>query len=405
MRYLETKGVKIPFIFEKNDDFPIIYFRLIFRNCGRSFDEVAGVASMFARLLNEGVNDRFFKDLEFRAISLEASSAFENLELSFSCLSEHKNYAFKALANLLQNPRFEEKTLQRLKINALGELANLQNDYDDVAKKLLNRTIFKEKEFQSANEGDEASIKAINLEHLKAFYKHFFHLNNATVVLGGALEEEEARNLSLTLLKNLEKGKQSLQKRYELKSKIQDEILQKPSEQAYIYFATPFKASFKDEDLHLAKIALFILGQGGFGSRIMEEIRVKRGLAYSAYASLDMCNSYSRVFGYLQTQNENAKEAKEVVRQIFSDFIQKGVSEEELKQAKNFILGSTPLRYESLSKRLSIAFAEFYQGLKIGAFKEELGKIEKANLKELNAYIKKHNEILNLSFVSVQNES
>ena len=350
MRYLETKGVKIPFIFEKNDDFPIIYFRLIFRNCGRSFDELAGVASMFARLLNEGVNDRFFKDLEFRAISLEASSAFENLELSFSCLKEHKNYAFKALANLLQNPRFEEKTLQRLKINALGELANLQNDYDDVAKKLLNRTIFKEKEFQSANEGDETSIKAINLEHLKAFYKHFFHLNNVAVVLGGALEEEEARNLSLTLLKNLEKGKQSLQKRYELKSKIQDEILQKPSEQAYIYFATPFNVSFKDEDLHLAKIALFILGQGGFGSRIMEEIRIKRGLAYSAYASLDMCNSYSRIFGYLQTQNENAKEAKEVVRQIFSDFIQKGVSEEELKQAKNFILGSTPCVMKVLAK-------------------------------------------------------
>ncbi|MBS4235537.1 insulinase family protein [Campylobacter vulpis] len=405
MRYLEAKGVRIPFIFEKNSDFPVIYLRLVFRNCGRSFDEVAGVASMFARILNEGVNDSFFKDLEFRAINLEASSAFENLELSFSCLSEHKNYAFKALAKLLKNPRFEEKILQRLKLNTLGELASLQNDYDDVAKKLLNQTIFKEKEFQSANEGDETSIKAINLEHLKAFYKNFFHLNNVAVVLGGALEEEEARDLSLTLLKNLEKGRQSSQKRYELKDKTQDVILQKPSEQAYIYFATPFNANFKDEDLHLAKIALFILGQGGFGSRIMEEIRVKRGLAYSAYASLDMSHSYSRVFGYLQTQNENAKEAKEVIKQIFADFVKKGVNEEELKQAKNFILGSTPLRYESLSKRLSIAFAEFYQGLKIGAFKEELAKIKNANLKELNAYIKKHNEILNLSFVSVQDES
>ncbi|MBS4313627.1 M16 family metallopeptidase [Campylobacter vulpis] len=405
MRYLETKGVRIPFIFEKNSDFPVIYLRLVFRNCGRSFDEVAGVASMFARILNEGVNDSFFKDLEFRAINLEASSAFENLELSFSCLSEHKNYAFKALAKLLKNPRFEEKILQRLKLNTLGELASLQNDYDDVAKKLLNQMIFKEKEFQSANEGDETSIKAINLEHLKAFYKNFFHLNNVAVVLGGALEEEEARDLSLTLLKNLEKGRQSSQKRYELKDKTQDVILQKPSEQAYIYFATPFNANFKDEDLHLAKIALFILGQGGFGSRIMEEIRVKRGLAYSAYASLDMSHSYSRVFGYLQTQNENAKEAKEVIKQIFADFVKKGVNEEELKQAKNFILGSTPLRYESLSKRLSIAFAEFYQGLKIGAFKEELAKIKNANLKELNAYIKKHNEILNLSFVSVQDES
>ncbi|WP_205590625.1 hypothetical protein, partial [Klebsiella pneumoniae] len=77
MRYLETKGVKIPFIFEKNDDFPIIYFRLIFRNCGRSFDEVAILASMFARLLYEDVNARFFQALDFRATSLEASSSFE----------------------------------------------------------------------------------------------------------------------------------------------------------------------------------------------------------------------------------------------------------------------------------------------------------------------------------------
>ncbi|WP_270978228.1 M16 family metallopeptidase [Campylobacter helveticus] len=405
MQYLESKGVKVPFIFEKNSDFPIIFFRLVFRNCGRSYDELAGVASMFARILNEGASDKFFKDLEFRAINLEASSGFENLELSFSCLKEHKNYAFKALATLLKNPRIEEKILQRLKINALGELASRQSDYDDVAKKLLNQTIFKEKAFQSPNEGDEKSIESMKLEHFKAFYKNFFHLNNAAIVLGGDLEEKEAKNLSLNLLESLEKGKESRGKSYHLNEKTQDVILQKPSEQAYIYFAAPFNACFKDEDLHLAKIALFILGQGGFGSRIMEEIRVKRGLAYSAYASLDMCNSYSRVFGYLQTKNENAKEAKGAIRQIFDDFVKNGVCEEELTQAKNFILGSTPLRYESLSKRLGIAFMEFYQGLKIGSFKEELIKIKNTNLKELNAYIKKHSEILNLSFVSVQNEN
>ena len=126
------------------------------------------------------------------------------------------------------------------------------------------------------------------------------------------------------ILKGLDKGKTLADKTYHLNSKNQDEILiRKESEQAYIYFAAPFFANFKDEDLHLGKIALFILGQGGFGSRIMEEIRVKRGLAYSAYAMLDMTLSYKRIFGYLQTKNENANEAKNLIREIFKDFIQR----------------------------------------------------------------------------------
>ncbi|EOI9925566.1 insulinase family protein, partial [Campylobacter coli] len=67
MQYLESRGIKIPFIFEKNSDFPIVVLKLVFRNCARSYDEIAGLAKMFSRILNEGVDDKFFKDLEFRA--------------------------------------------------------------------------------------------------------------------------------------------------------------------------------------------------------------------------------------------------------------------------------------------------------------------------------------------------
>ncbi|TEY13546.1 insulinase family protein, partial [Campylobacter sp. CH185] len=101
-------------------------------------------------------------------------------------------------------------------------------------------------------------------------------------ILGGDLEEKQAKEDLLKLLSKLQIGKKNTPKKYELSKNIKDEILLRPeSEQAYIYFATPFFADFKDKDLYLAKIALFVLGQGGFGSRIMEEIRVKRGLAYS----------------------------------------------------------------------------------------------------------------------------
>lgn len=406
MRYLETRGMKIPFIFEENSDFPIVILKLVFKNCGRSFDEVAGLARVFAKLLNEGVDEDFFKNLEQRAINLEASSGFETLQLQLSCLKEHFDYAVDALQTLLQKPRFEKKILQRITTLLLGELASKNSDFDYVAKNLLNRIVFEYEEFQSPDDGDEKSIAAISLEHLQRFYKKHLNLSNLIVVLGGDLSEKQAEDKILRLLSSLKKGEKISEKKYSFTSKNKDEILQrKDSQQAYIYFASPFLARIKDSDLYLAKIALFILGQGGFGSRILEEIRVKRALAYSAYALLELTDSYQRIFGYLQTKNESAKEAKELVRDIFADFVNKGVSQRELNQAKNFLIGSTPLRYESLSKRLNIALNEYYQGLELGWYKKELCLIEQTNLQELNAYIKKHKELLHLSFASVINEN
>ncbi len=406
MQNLEVNGTKIPFIFEENNDFPIVILKLVFRNCGRSYDEIAGLAKMFARILNEGVDDSFFKELEFKAVNLEASSGFESLEINLSCLEENFEFALKHLENLLLNPRFEEKVLEKLKINALGELASKSSDFDYLAKNLLNSEIFGCKEFQSPNDGDEKSIKQISLSDLEGFYKKNINLSNLVVILGGNLSQEKAKGLLDKLLAKLQKGSQNSQKTYEINSKNKDIIqIRKESEQAYIYFAAPFFTKFNDKDFYLAKIALFILGQGGFGSRIMEEIRVKRGLAYSAYAMLDMNASFTRVFGYLQTKNESAKEAKKIVKEVFGDFVKEGVSQNELVQAKNFLIGSTPLHYESLSRRLSISFNEYYQGLPKGYYKEELKLIEKVELKELNAYIQKHSEILDLNFASIANEN
>ena len=433
---INVKNTKIPFIFEENHDLPIIFFKLIFQNAGKAYENAfeskvvksttnskpnsltntaktslstknsqkipAGTARLFARLLNEGVDERFFKDLELYAINLNASSGFESFELSLSCLKEHFNFALKKLALLLKNPQFDEKLLKRLKTTALGELASNQSDFDYVAKGLLNKTVFEYEEFATNNDGDEKSIEEISLDHLKEFHKKLLNLENACVVVGGDLLQKECEGLIYPILDALSTGQRPGTKEFTLCKDLKDEIcIRKESEQAYIYFCSPFELDFKDEDAHLAKLAIFVLGAGGFGSRLMEEVRVKRGLAYSAYAMLDANLCYKRVFGYLQTKNENASEAKALVKSLFSDFVKKGVSQNELEQAQRFLIGSTPLRYESLEKRLSVAYNEFYQGLKIGAFKQELNKIKATSLKELNAYIKAHSELSSLSFASV----
>ncbi|MBK1971450.1 M16 family metallopeptidase [Campylobacter sp. TTU_617] len=405
LEYLNFKNTKIPLIFEENNDLPIIVLKLIFKNCGRSFDLIPGTARMLVRILNEGVDDNFFKELELKAINLSASSGFETLEINLSLLKEYKEFAFKSLANLLEKPRFNEKILQKNKFLALSELASKNSDFDYLAKNLLNSNTFDYKEFQSPNDGNEESIKQITLKDLKDFFKRHLNLSNLIITLGGDFVKKDIQKLLELILNPLVKGEKIPDKKFNLTSKIKDvSLVRKESEQAYIYFASPFYGNIKDNDIYMAKISHFILGQAGFGSRIMEEIRVKRGLAYSAYAMLDLNLSYNRIFGYLQTKNENAQEAKKIIKQVFNEFVEKGVNEEELNQAKNFLLGNTPLRYESLSKRLNIAFYEFYRDLELGYYKNELQNIEKVNLNEINAYIKKHNEILQLSFASLKNE-
>jgi len=142
----------------------------------------------------------------------------------------------------------------------------------------------------------------------------------------------------------------------------------------------------------------YILGGGGFGSRIMEEIRVKRGLAYSAYATLQRTKSASYLSGYLQTKLENEQKAKEIVREVISEFTTNGITQKELDEAKEFLVGSEALRVETLSQRLNRAFDDYYYGRPLGFSSEQNKFIESVTLKEMNEFISSHKEITKLSF-------
>lgn len=401
--FIKYKGFKLPMIYEEDKSLPIVYVKLLFKNSGRAYDDVAGLSSMFARLLNEGCDDNFFKELELRAINLSASSDFESFELSISCLKENLDFALKALKNLLYKPRFDEKLLNLLKLTALGELSSRNSDYDYLAKRLLDKTVYPYDEFSSSNDGDELSIQKISLKELQDFHKKNLCLENLILSFGGDIKKEQFKDSICVVLDELNTASSIKEKSFAFVDSRDVFESKKQSKQAYIYFATPFELDFTDKSYHLAKIALFVLGAGGFGSRIMEEVRVKRGLAYSAYARLDCHRTYKRVFGYLQTKNENAALAKDLIKEILATFIKDGISEYELTQAKNFLLGSSCLHYESLAKRLDVALSEFYKGLKIGHLKEELKLIEKTNLKDLNSFLKEQEKLSKVVFASVLN--
>lgn len=407
IKQLEINNINVPVIFEKDKNLPILNLQLVFKNSGYIQDnKKSGTASISASLLNEGTkklgSTKFAQKLENQAISLHTSNGFETFVVELSSIKDVHEKALKYLKELLSDPNYDEKTLKKIKTIKTGSLKRKENDFDYIASKNLKKLIFKGTPLESPSSGTIESIEKIKLDDIKTFLESALDLNNLIIVVGGDFEYDEIIPKIKNVVKVLNNNKSNNLKQITVKSNKETKTELKETEQAYIYFGSPFDVNVKDENSYMAKVASFILGGSGFGSRLMEEIRVKRGLAYSAYGHVSMNKSHSYFTGYLQTKLESADEAKELVSSIVNEFVKNGVTNDELEAAKNFLLGSEPLRTETLSQRLNRAFTLYYRGLKQEQSQIDLDKIENLKLEDLNNYIKSHKEIKKLSFSIVR---
>ena len=407
IKHININNVDIPVIFEEQKSLPILNLQLIFKNSGYIKDnQNLGLASLSARVLNEGTKKwgsvKFSEILDDNAITIHSAVGFETLTIELSSLKEKSNLAIKSLNELLQSPNLSENSLEKVKTLAIGSLKRKENDFDDVASKGLNAILYSGTALANPASGTIESISKIELKNIEQFLKNSLTLNNLTIVAGGDISFIELENALKPLLKELKVGEKEDIQKIEFVSKKEEKEVLKQTEQAYIYFGSNFNAKAKDEDNYKAKVASFILGGSGFGSRLMEEIRVKRGLAYSAYANIGINRLYSSFSGCLQTKNESASQAINIVKSLVDDFVKSGVTQEELDAAKNFLLGSEPLRTETLAQRLNRAFMLDFKGLSLDYPKLELEKIQNLSLEDLNNYIKTHTELNNLTFFIVR---
>lgn len=407
IKHIDIKGVQIPVIFEEQKALPILNLQLVFQNSGYIQDKnKSGLVSLSSKLLNEGTKElgatKFAQKLEENAISLATSNGFETFVIELSNLKEQSKKGIELLTKLLKSPNYTQNTLDKLKTMQTGSLKRKENDFDYIANNQLKSILFKGTTLENSASGTIKSISKIELKDIENFITQTVCLENLIIVAGGDFELKEFEKLVKPLLETLNVGKKAQLEEVNFTSRKEEKVLIKDTQQAYIYFGSSFNINSKDKENYKAKVASFILGGSGFGSRLMEEIRVKRGLAYSAYGSISINKSHSYFNGYLQTKNETADEAKKLVSEIIEDFVKNGVTNDELIAAKNFLTGSEPLRSETLSQRLNRAFTLYYRGLEPDYSQKELEKIQNLELTDLNNYIKSHNEINNLTFSIVR---
>ena len=400
---VEVKGVRVPVIFEKDSSLPIVSMQLVFKNSGNLFSgKKEGLSKFVASMLNEGTKSDgsvgFAKKLEDNAINLSASTGNETFVFEMGSLKEQFPKGVKLLSELLSEPNFIKESLKKIKLLTKSMIKQKEDDFDYIAGLNLRKILFPNTPLAHSFIGTKESIESITIKDVEEFYKNHIVLKRLVVVIGGDVDEKEAKEYIKSIVSNLEVGKSDKLPFFKTTKTPTKKEVYKDTKQAYIYFGSDYDINSTDEDYYKARVATFILGAGGFGSRLLEEIRVKRGLAYSAYSALyiNMTNHSHR--GYLQTKIENKDEAIKIVKEVIKNFVKNGVTQKELDGAKKFILGSEPLRNETLSQRLSNAFMLFYKGLPLEYNKKVLKKIEELKLEDLNSFISKHSEINDISF-------
>ena len=253
-------------------------------------------------------------------------------------------------------------------------------------------------------DGTVKSIEGLKVSDIETFISTHLGYNNVIGVVGGDISFDEAKKYLEEILEILPKVETKEIEKVKASDKKEVEYINEDTQQAYIFFGAPFDFAYDDKEQYKAKIAEYLLGGAGFGSRMMEEIRVKRGLTYGVYASLRRTKSVSYMSGYMQTKLSTQDEAKALIQSVVDEFVKKGITQEELDDTKKFLLGSEPLRTETLSQRLGRAYNDYYYDRPLDFSKEQLAKIESVTLEEMNRFITSHKELSNITFSIVTKE-
>ena len=328
--------------------------------------EKGGIASLTAALLDEGTKNRSSKqiaeEIDFIGGRLSASGGEDFSSASLVVLKKDLANGLDMLSDILLNPMFPEEELERKKKETLAAIISEKDDPGAVASKTFYKAVFQRHPYGIPVEGDEESVSRITRDDIEKFYQQYYKPNNTIIAVTGDLKYKEAVSLIETSFKQWKKSKLKLPDVPSVNkvAKMDSIHIDRNITQSNIVLGHT-GISRDNPDYYAVTLMNYILGGGGFESRMTKEIRDKKGLAYSVYSSFDV-NKYPGAFSVVvQTKNETATEAIEGIKEELKKIREEQVKDAELKDAQAYLTGSFPLRLDTNAKISSfLVLVEFY---------------------------------------------
>lgn len=314
-----------------------------------------GLASFTVAMLDKaaaGLKENEIEDaLADVGAKLSGSAGSDRLSVSLRTLTSQPEMgrALDVMAKVLHKPEFPADILERERARSVAAIREAKTKPEAIGRETLSALMYGEHPY--GRTASEETVKRIAVDDLKRFYADNFAANRAVVSIVGDVTREQASDIAQRLVAGLPTGKEPAPLP-DLKAPIAlERRIAHPSTQSHVMIGMP-ALKRGDPDFFPLVVGNYILGGGGFVSRLMSEVREKRGLAYSAYAYFSPMSQLGPFEMGLQTQREQTDTALKVARDTLFDFLSKGPTEAELKAAKSNLVGGFPLRLDSNRKLL-----------------------------------------------------
>jgi zinc protease len=271
---------------------------------------------------------------------------------------KERDTAVSLLSRILAQPSFPENLFARDKARTISAVKEDETKPESIADKAFWRLLYGSHPY--AKQETPASVEAITRDDLIAFHARHYVANRAIIAMIGDITRAEADKIAQQLTMRLPRGEPLPALPPVPPVQGQEEYIVHPASQAHILIGMPALAR-GDPDFFALTVGNYALGGGGFVSRLMHEVREKRGLAYSAYSYFSPLAQQGPFQAGLQTQKEQTDKALMVVRDTIAAFLREGITPQELKAAKDNLIGGFALRLDNNRKILdNVAVIGFY---------------------------------------------
>lgn len=384
---------------------PIVSVEMGFRG-GSRLDpaDKAGVANFAMSLMNEGAGEMDATAFANRADDISARLSFgsgrDAASVSGAFLTETLDEGIDLLATALTDPRFDPEPVARVRGQILSGIAQDETDPSAIASKAWFANAFPDDPYGIPQSGTRKTVQSITVDELRAAKDRLLTQANAHIAIVGDVGADKAGQIVDELMAGLPEGEAITVDQAEGAPKPGLSVVDQDVPQSVAIFGRPGVAR-DDPDFFPAYVMNYILGGGGLTSRLTEEVREKRGLAYSVYSYLADMDAADLYMGGVQTANERIAESLDVIRNEWAKMAENGATKDELEKAKTYLTGSFPLRFDSNAKIAS--YMVFVQMEDLGAdyINTRNDMVEAVTLEDVRRVAKRLLDPESLSFVVV----
>lgn len=401
--WVAPSGARVYFV--ETHDLPILDVEADF-SAGSAFDPAgkAGLAAMTQQLLNAGAGDLNEEQISARLVDvgarLSGSTDSDRAGMTLRTLSsaKEKDAALDLLRLILTRPTFPDAVLAREKARTIAGIRDADTRPEAIAEKRFAAAIYPGHPYGVSATAD--SVGSLSRDDVVAFHRNFYSAKRAVISIIGDVDRAEAERIAQSLTEGLPAGEAETPLPAIKLPAAQTLKIPHPATQSHILVGLPGVAR-GDPDYFPLLVGNYTLGGGGFVSRLMKEVREKRGYAYSVY-SYFMPRKLDGPFEIgLQTKRDQAQAALKVADDVLADFLKNGPTEAELAAAKKHYVDSLALRIDSNAKLLGYLSTIGFYNLPLTYLDDFPAKVDAVTVKAVREAFARHVKPENLVTVIV----